>query len=536
MATTYFCAHCDREFVPEEAEAKPRCPHCMRRGAVEPVSRAEPPSPKSRWMIAAALVVAAAGIGYGVYRANVITLEDTPPLRPLAPKELAAYLERDRVDVGAYQAMLLLPAGTDGWPDDPAALANELSSETVRWPLEGPLPREVRTAETLLAALESSDERVKVYPLELAAAMVSLLRSQGQRAMVAEAWKLQDTGAPPDPSGLFGYFVTAVYEDDAAEPSSYFDPWGGGRVDEASVRVLRDTEAIAAALGTESARIFSRSGDGAKALPLVQSGLELDPTSPMLRSVNATILIESGGLPQALEELESARQLRPDGPRQLNLVQLLLAQAAFLRMNGEPSAAQTQFDEAQRIVADVLERWPRYGRAHVMLATILLGLGDPDRALVELQSAEQMAPDSPMLWTVWAQYDLERDDSIAAAQKMKRALALDPDNWQLLIQAARVFAEAGDDALASETAAAAVERLPSEKRAEARQFLDEMLGAPSASATGAPAGGLQLPEPNVGAPPVPTPGGAQEPGLILGDPSNLKLRDPNQKLQLDLER
>ena len=66
--------------------------------------------------------------------------------------------------------------------------------------------------------------------------------------------------------------------------------------------------------------------------------------------------------------------------------------------------------------------------------------------------------------------------------------------------------------------------------------LDEMLGAPSASATGAPAGGLQLPEPNVGAPPVPTPGGAQEPGLILGDPSNLKLRDPNQKLQLDLER
>ena len=80
MSTKYFCAHCDKEFVPEDAVAKPRCPQCMRRGGVELVKEVAPEGDASRsWLLIVALVIVAAGLGYGAYRATTVTLEETPP-------------------------------------------------------------------------------------------------------------------------------------------------------------------------------------------------------------------------------------------------------------------------------------------------------------------------------------------------------------------------------------------------------------------------------------------------------------------------
>jgi predicted Zn-dependent protease len=511
----------------------------MRRGGVEAVPEVSAHGGgRRRWLVVGALLLVAAGVGYGVYRSTVVTLEETPPLRPLEPRELSAYLERDQIDVGAYQSMLMLQGEAERWLGDGREIAAKLKAERALWALEGPLAREVLTAEQVLAKLDASEEQARMYPLELASALTALLRERGVRAMVAEAWELEGTGSPADPSGLLGYFVTAVYEGDASEPTSYLDPWGGRQALPSSLRVLRDTEVIAAALGIEAARIFTGSGDGAKALPLIENALLLDPVSPTLRGVNATVLVQSGGLPQALRELEAARQLRPDGPRQLNIVQLLLAQAGLLEMSGELRAAEAQFNEGQRVVAEVLEQWPRYGRAHVMMATIHLGRGDPERATLELEAAEALSPDSPMLWTIWAQHDLEQGDPIAGASKMKRALALDPENWQLQIQAARVFHDAGDEELAAEQAAAAVARVPASKRAEVQRFLEEAMGPRALGrdpiAEGNTGRDLQLPDPTI-AGPRPASGSPGEPGLILGDPSNLRLRDPDQTLKLDLD-
>jgi hypothetical protein len=155
--------------------------------------------------------------------------------------------------------------------------------------------------------LDAHDERVELYPLELATAMTALLRERGMKAMVAEAWELEGARAPADPSGVLGYFVTAVYDDiDGTESVAYFDPWGGrAQVEQSSVRVLRDTEVLAAALGTEAARIFARSGDATKALAMAETALLLDPVSPTLRAVNATILVDSGGIAEAVKERNS---------------------------------------------------------------------------------------------------------------------------------------------------------------------------------------------------------------------------------------
>lgn len=521
MSSKYFCAHCDKEFVPEETGSKPRCPQCMRRGGVGPAQEVAPEGKSRRpWILIAAFLIVGAGIGYGVYRSTTVALEETPPLRPLEAGELSAYLGRDEIQMGAYESFMMLTGDAEGWPETAAEIAEKLHAESSRWSLESSLPREVLGADQTLAILDAQDERVKLYPLEIANAMTALLRERGLKSMVAETWELEGARAPADPSGLLGYFVTAVYESSAAaEPSAYFDPYGGrGELVLSSVRVLRDTEVLAAALGTEATHIFARSGDGAKVLPMIETALLLDPVSPSLRGVNATILLDSGGIADAVKEFEAALQLRPDGPRKLSLARLHLAQAGMLEMNGQQSAAEAEFSKGSGIIGEVIEGWPRYARARVMLASVYLGSDEPERARLELEAAEALNPDAPMLWSIWAQYDLSANDPIAAAAKMKRAVRLDPDDWQLRLQAARVLQGADDDEGAKENLAAAMQMVPPEKRADVRRFVERMMG----------------PEALGDAPPQPAQAPSGDPALMLGDPSNLRLRDPGEGLKLEL--
>jgi tetratricopeptide (TPR) repeat protein len=521
MASMYYCAHCNKEFVPETSDAKPRCPHCMRRGGVEPAQEVTAQGEARRpWILILALLIVGAGIGLGLYLAKRVALEETPPLRPLEAMEIVAYLERDQIRVGPYESLMMLNGDVEGWPDGAAEISAKIRAGASPWSLERPLARDVLSADQTLAAIDSDKERVKLYPVETANAMTALLRAGGVKAMVAEAWELEGTSAPADPSGMLGYFVVAVYESAAAaEPSAYLDPWGGGEVEPSSVRVLRDTEVLAAALGTEAARIFARSGDGTKALPMIETALLLDPVSPSLRGVNATILLESGGVDQAVKEFEAAAQLRPDGPRQLNMVQLHLAQASLFEMNGQREAAEAEFNRASRIVGEVIERWPRYARAHVLLASVYLGNEELERAKLELEAAEALSPDAPLLWSIWAQYDLAVNDPVKAAVAMKRAVRLDPENWQLRLQAARVLRGTGDDEGAKENLAAAMQMVPPEKRADIQRFIERMMGA-----------GALGDAPEQAAEEAP-----DDPALMLGDPTNLRLRDPGESLKLELD-
>ena len=519
MPEKHFCAHCDQEFVPETAEDKPRCPTCMRRGGVQLVKTpAEKSGGGRRSLLVLALVLGAAAIGYGAYRSTAITLEETPPVRPLEARELSAYLERDQIAVGKLEGTFVLPTSSN-WPTEAEAVASSIRGKSASWALDHPLPREVFTADETLAALNAGGKQVRLYPLEAAVAMTALLRGQGVRAMVAETWEL-DERAPPDPSGLFGYFLVAVYDGDAQEPTAFFDPWGGRReVTPSSVRVLRDTEAIAAGLGADAMRIFAKSGDGAKALPLVETGLLLDPISPSLRSVHGTVLLETGGVTAGANELEAARQLRPDGPRQLNLVQLSLAKAALLQMAGEAAAADAELNAASRSIDAAVAKWPGYARAHLVLAMLHFGIDEPERARAELEIAQELDPTIASLWALWGQYYLSQEDYVSAAAQVKRAVELDPDNWQLRLQVARVLLEAGDEESARENVQAALDLVPAAKRAELKQYLSRALGPGAlgdAAPSALPSGGLVLPEPSV------------------GGSSNLRLRDPDQDLKLDL--
>jgi hypothetical protein len=170
----------------------------------------------------------------------------------------------------------------------------------------------VYTADQTLAALDASEDKPRLYPLEAALAMAAVLRERGVRAMVAEAWDFGER-EPPDPTGLFGYFVVAVYEDGADGPTAFFDPWGGRQAPSPrAFRVLRDTEVIAAALGIDAARIFVKSGDGVAALPLVETALSLDPRreEPVQASTSSRLRASYGPTP-----LASSISYRSPSPR-----------------------------------------------------------------------------------------------------------------------------------------------------------------------------------------------------------------------------
>jgi thioredoxin-like negative regulator of GroEL len=534
MSPRYFCAHCDKAFVPEDA--KNRCPTCMRKGVVLNESDRTSTSRSSRRSLTILAVLALlAGLAFTVYRSQTPSLEATPPLRPLTDAELAAYLDREGVEVGDYRGMFALPSNVDGVPDGVDAAAAALRSRTRSWSLEQTLPRSVLTADATLAKLTSEGERERVYPLETATALAALLRQRGVTTMVADAGEFEGERAPSDPSGLLGYYVVALYENGSDEPTRYVDPWGG-RADASPepVRVLSDVEVVAAALGIEAVRTFSSSGDAKAALPMVETALLLDPRSPTLRVTHAVILSESGGLPQALQELDAALQLRADAPRKLNQVQLTLAQGAMMQAAGEPEGAGAAFAEANRLLTGILDQWPRYGRAHLTLATMYLGMNQPDRARVELETVEQLGVDSPMLAAVWAQYHVANGQPTEAAARINRAIALDPDNWQLRAQAAGVFQGIGDNDRAREQAETTLRLVPESRGKQLRAYFEEIgiFGGTPVAPPGP--GSLELPEPSVGRAPGDAADG-EGPALMLGDPSNLRLRDPGQTLELDLD-
>ena len=56
----------------------------MRRAGVEPAQQALPQGQARRpWILIVALLIVGVGIGFGLYVATRVTLEESPPLRPL---------------------------------------------------------------------------------------------------------------------------------------------------------------------------------------------------------------------------------------------------------------------------------------------------------------------------------------------------------------------------------------------------------------------------------------------------------------------
>jgi tetratricopeptide (TPR) repeat protein len=481
----YLCVHCDHRFDHEGAEPPKRCPSCMRKGGLE--AREEPKASaasgeRNVWAPAAALLaVALLGGGYLLMNrsAGTPSVAGDVPLQPLSRSDLGAHLAARDVTpepyVGFFTANDAVEdlgergvAGKSGAVEKArgvVALLRERASAGafVAWPMDVPRDTAPKLPADVADTLDESDQHL--YPLEVAGLAVAALRAEGVPAMLAEAWKFEGDPRPPDPSGQIGYFVVAVYEGEVGQGEpTYLDPYGGRTAAPAadSVRVLNDTQAVAAMMSLDALYRNVHLHDGPRAMQRAEHALRLDGRAPYARGVRAAVLLSSGSHEEAIRELSSAAEIRADGPRRLARAGVLIA--------------TNDFDGASREVAAALEEFPDYALAHAFNGLIYLQGGEDGRARDELEIARRLEPGLQKL-TVWfAMLELETGNTPEALRYARQALTqagLDP---QAHIQIAQVFRQAGDFEAMRRAARRAVELTPETMRERVSALILQMLG------------------------------------------------------------
>ncbi|MBX3251317.1 MAG: hypothetical protein KF901_29330 [Myxococcales bacterium] len=477
-APRWLCVHCGHRFA--AAEAPDRCPSCMRKGGLEALA-ADAPSKRPAWLVPALVVglIGVVGAGYAIWRgATPDAVSGEAPLEPLSRSQLRGYLalenaDGDHADLfeadAAVEALARHASGGAAVAKAEALLAHVRARAAAGafepWSLDTPRDTPIRGAGPTAARLAET-ERAHLYPLEVALATAAALREAGIDAMIADVWAFPGDRRPPDPSGRLGYFGVAVWEGDVGEgaPSVILDPYLGHATqpEAESYRVLTDVQVAAAFLGAQALHALVHDNDSMRAMQRVQQALRLDRRSPYLRSVQAAVLIANGGIPQGIEELQAAAQLRPDGPRRNNVAGVFMATG--------------DLEQANREVAAALEQFPEFAGGLATLGAIHLAQGETSLARRQLTEAERLEPQLLILPMLWAELHLRSGDAEAAVARAREAAERRPHDWQTRLGVARIFRAAGRfDAMRRE-ARAVMELVPAEQREPMRQQIHQLLG------------------------------------------------------------
>jgi len=481
----YLCLNCEERF--DHEGAKLRCPKCLRVTGLEKIESAEAKTAeaaKNPYLVPVLIVLALALAmgGYAVWRSSAPEqVTDEIHLEPLTPGTLEAHFRRLHVEPGDLSALLTSNDAIEGFATRAAAnrdgavaiaegvqaaIREKASSRSfVRWSLGVPREDAPMTAADAYESIRENGAEMRLYPIEVAAIAVSALRTRGVNAMLTEIYKFPGDQSPPDPSGQIGYYGVAVYEGDAGEGEVHlFDPWGGHETspEEDDYRVINDVEAVGAVLNVRALHLLVRENNPERALEVSSRATTLCPRSPAVRAVRGAILLVAGNPNEALAELESAQQIRADGPRR-NLI-------AGLYM------AREDIESAQREASAALEEFPQYAHAHATLAAIHMANAEPDLALNELEAAEQADPDLYILPALRANYYAMQGNLERAVTEIAHAVELNPD-FNTRLTAAQIYRQAGRYDEMRREAQAVLLLVPEGRRDQLRAALEQRLGA-----------------------------------------------------------
>lgn len=478
----YLCLSCDHKFeIADAANAKIRCPKCMRVTGIEALPEAGAKSISAahqKWLVPALVLGALALVsGYVVWRKNTpAAVGETVRTSPLETAQLLGHLERlgvqDRTLASAFCEVqsTVQPEGADAVAKARDALqkfrAFSSARGFVRWSLGVPRETAPQNGCTVFSWVSAANAAKRIYPLEAALALASWLRGAGVDARIAEVFAFPGDRSPPDPSGHFGYFgVTVRNQEDASAFDAFLDPWGGhSSTPEANdVRELTDVEAVGAWMNLKAIHLLVRETDLERAMETSSLAVRLNPRSPATRSVRGAILLASGGANEGLQEFESALQLRADPPRRNLLAGVFLAQG--------------RGDEANREIGQALSDAPDYAAGHATLAALHLTSGNNDEALLELQTAERLDSDLHVLPGLWANYYATIGDSARALVYAQQSVLRNPSDVQTRFTAARIYRQVSRYDDMRREAREILARTPEARRGEMEQLIRRMLGA-----------------------------------------------------------
>lgn len=413
--TTYLCVQCDERFeVP--AGDKPRCPKCMRiHGLTELQTSDGGGTPRRLWALSALSLLALAAAAIVWWQrpaADTPAAEEVLAELPAAGQDLSAPLAESE----PLRAFAAAHVADGPLPEQIAAAARALREQVQRAGGAWAQPRWEPRAKTspllptpLLSALSRGEAPSALYSLEWSAAVVAVLGAAGQELAVAE---IAERAGTPDPSGVLGYFGVARPASEG-EPAVVFDLSAQeGRsaeplAAETGAIVLSSDQVVAIFLGLRALHALPE--QPALALTEVDAALKLWPRSPQLRSIRAQVLAATAGVAAAEDAARAAVQLRPDGPRHVQLATFLLAQGAL--------------EEAEKQVTQALELDPGLGSAQLLRAGLLISKGETAEAKSVLAPLIEQSPELPGLFLTAAQAEAAAGDLPAAIAQAERALA-----------------------------------------------------------------------------------------------------------------
>ena len=559
----YLCVHCDHRWAVDGPDVPKRCPACMRATGVEAVSdgtdKGRPRSGSLKRLAPWAVLVALAiGLVILLVARRSHDAHASNALAPAAPSDLKELLMKEQIDTVGLERMFAADAAMESLADKAAGekdgmfaraeavqhwLRSRASAQSfVPWSLGELRPTPVMMASETFQLVQKDKARAQLYPLELSALAVALLRSVDVPAMVAELPELPGERAPLDQSGYLGYFVVAVYEDDpgVGTPRLY-DPYAGRSLPpESKAQVLRDTQVVGALLSLRAIYEMAYKADTRAALDASSKALALASTLPSVRTARGFVVLSSNMMEQGLQELAAARQQRPDAPRMRNLAHARL-------ITGDIASAEKEINAA-------LAKAPDFASGHSTLAELLLLKGDMDAARTELLQAQKLSPElsSP----AWRLLDIEARSG-ASPEVLERARALRDQrpSFEARLHYALLLRQGSKYDEMRKAAHELYDFVPPDRKNEVRELLLSALG-PTALDAAEPdmdaqdLAGLGVPTPDLKLSPggllaEPSPGQlkldgpkgeAGDPLILLGDPSKLRLRGSSDKLQLKLDK
>lgn len=462
--TIYLCVQCDNRF--EATDDKPRCPKCLRINGIIPGAAPQSSSPlvpRRWWPLAASLALLLglglvfwwSGSGNQAVRPQQVLQEVGLPDKARAvdvlqeSAALRARVEplRGRPAAVAQAQQLLLGAG-GGLRFEPASL-------------QLPLTREPLDAGQAFDAIQNSTGRPVLYPLEVCTLLVAGLRAAGLVAHVGEAHDTPPDGrrGPLDPSGVVGYYAVLVGE--LSQERQVLDPFRGQGTAPGDVRPLTDDQVVGAYLGLRALALLNAKADAGRALPLVDAALRLDGRSATLRSIQAQVLLESGGVVEAENAARNALQLRPDAARHHALARYLLLQGdttaadkhltAALELRPEYRLAQLsrvnwqmgagQWHEAEALLQEVAVAQPQLPELHLTYARYHAAQGDLEQAITAAETAVEQADDYPLFWLALGQLyrAAGRDEDVQRVVRSVLELVPEGDGDALSARVTRVL-------------------------------------------------------------------------------------------------